>query len=320
MGCSASLPPDVVAERILHSSLEVLFDAYGKPSEQIGYTDGHYCVTPDDKATAMMTNSSLLYGEVLPLGITKLLSSNYLSAGTATMLFDLGMGLGKLVLQAFLQYPTLKYVCGVEIAVSRYNIAEGALLRMVSLQPEMLVVDYSVSVEGQLLRVHALSRKSRRTIELRRGDMWKQVRDVHAADIVVMHTDFPATCSTHLKRTVTAFKPGARFVTYHDLGKVWQEEGLNPPFMQLPENVPETDTFVTSWSSERGYHLFCWEKLSTGPLFMVASEESKEAEGTDADGPRRVHALPRLNPSLSLTQASLHSRSNSLKTDPAVME
>lgn len=35
---------------------------------QVGYTDGHYCVTPDDKATALLTSSSLLYGEILPAG------------------------------------------------------------------------------------------------------------------------------------------------------------------------------------------------------------------------------------------------------------
>jgi hypothetical protein len=67
-------------------------------------------------------------------GITKLLSANYLNAHDATVLFDLGMGVGKLVMQAFLQYPNLKYVCGVELAASRFNIAEDALLRLCSLQ------------------------------------------------------------------------------------------------------------------------------------------------------------------------------------------
>ena len=186
MGCAASTSPDSLAERNLTSVLEILFDSYGKPTEQVrfslrtraiavssssrwivhagsvalalqvGYTDGHYCVTTDDKATAMLASSSLLYGEILPAGtpscvpsppsggltprvprdsgITKLLSYDYLCAGRAQVLFDLGMGVGKLVLQAFLQYPNLKYVCGVELAISRYNIAEQALLRMASLQ------------------------------------------------------------------------------------------------------------------------------------------------------------------------------------------
>jgi hypothetical protein len=160
MGCAASASPDVMAERNLTATLEIMFDAYGKPTEQVGwvcvrlwgwgqcgcanddrnvgvqvgYTDGHYCITPDDKATATLSCSSLLYGEVLPAGITKLLSSDYLGACRAQVLFDLGMGVGKFVLQAFLQYPNLKYVCGVELAASRYHIAEQALLRMASLQ------------------------------------------------------------------------------------------------------------------------------------------------------------------------------------------
>jgi hypothetical protein len=37
---------------------------------QIGYTDGHYCLTPDDKETAQLSSSSLLYGEILPAGLT----------------------------------------------------------------------------------------------------------------------------------------------------------------------------------------------------------------------------------------------------------
>ncbi|MDR3737705.1 MAG: hypothetical protein P4L40_01670, partial [Terracidiphilus sp.] len=47
-----------------------------------------------------------------PAGITKLLSVDYLSAGTGSVLFDLGMGVGKFVLQAFVQYPNLKYIVG----------------------------------------------------------------------------------------------------------------------------------------------------------------------------------------------------------------
>jgi len=47
------------------------------------------------------------------------LSPAHLDASTATSFYDLGMGLGKFALLAFLSYPNLKKVVGVELAESR---------------------------------------------------------------------------------------------------------------------------------------------------------------------------------------------------------
>ena len=41
---------------------------------------------------AVQESASLLYGEVLPAGVTKLLDADHLDAGSAEVLFDLGMG------------------------------------------------------------------------------------------------------------------------------------------------------------------------------------------------------------------------------------
>ena len=40
------------------------------------------------------------------------------------------------------------------------------------------------------------------------------------------------------------------------------------------------DTFLTSWSSERGYHLFVWEKTFFMPYLIASNsfEEAKEVE------------------------------------------
>jgi hypothetical protein len=35
---------------------------------QVGFTDGHFCITEDDKAQAKVASASLLYGEILPAG------------------------------------------------------------------------------------------------------------------------------------------------------------------------------------------------------------------------------------------------------------
>jgi precorrin-6B methylase 2 len=44
-----------------------------------------------------------------------------MSAKTASTLFDMGMGAGKVAVQAFLQFRNLHYVYGVELSRGRYE-------------------------------------------------------------------------------------------------------------------------------------------------------------------------------------------------------
>ncbi len=44
-------------------------------------------------------------------------------AHNANSLFDLGMGTGKVAVQAFLQFKNLKYVYGVELSMGRYRFS-----------------------------------------------------------------------------------------------------------------------------------------------------------------------------------------------------
>jgi hypothetical protein len=58
---------------------------------ETGYTRGHLCISPEDKWKAQQHNSSLLYGEILPRGATKLLRGDHLNAADACQITDLGM-------------------------------------------------------------------------------------------------------------------------------------------------------------------------------------------------------------------------------------
>ena len=64
---------------------------------------------------------SLLYGELLPRGVNKAFGSNHLNTARARTLFDLGMGTGKVVIQAFLQHRNLEFVYGVELSKGRFK-------------------------------------------------------------------------------------------------------------------------------------------------------------------------------------------------------
>jgi hypothetical protein len=112
----------------------VLFKVYGSTIQETGYrTRGHTSLTEADRKQAAANKGSFLYGEFLPRGVDKALRENRLNASSARTLYDLGMGIGKVVMQAFLQFRNLIYVYGVELSHGRFRIAEEAALRMVDL-------------------------------------------------------------------------------------------------------------------------------------------------------------------------------------------
>jgi hypothetical protein len=112
----------------------VLFKICGNSLQETGHlTKGHVSLTESDREISSQGKCSLLYGELLPRGANKAMEKERLDCGSAQTLFDLGMGTGKIVLQAFLQFPSLLYCYGVELSEGRYRLAEEAVIRMVEL-------------------------------------------------------------------------------------------------------------------------------------------------------------------------------------------
>ena len=64
---------------------------------------------------------SLLYGEILPRGIDKCMDINHLDGENCRQLVDLGSGIGKLIVQTFLQFKNIKNVYGIELSEGRYG-------------------------------------------------------------------------------------------------------------------------------------------------------------------------------------------------------
>ena len=50
-------------------------------------------------------------------------------------------------------------------------------------------------------------------------------------------------------------------LTYLDLRRVWRLPGQPFPFRQLEANRSFADRYPTSWSVQRGHHLFLWVKV-----------------------------------------------------------
>ena len=53
--------------------------------------------------------------------IAQAFGSDRLDTGNASVLFDPGMGTGKILIQAFLQFKNLRYIFGIELSSGRYK-------------------------------------------------------------------------------------------------------------------------------------------------------------------------------------------------------
>lgn len=194
------------------------------------------------------------------------------------------MGIGKVVMQAFLQFRNLIYVYGVELSHGRFRIAEEAVLRMVTLLgtasfvvehvpgKSIMVIerdsdatssDAAVDSENtnNIISSFALPNivHKKRVLHLVQGDLM-DTHHIHCADILMLETDFPAEIHSDLCVLLSKMKPGSRILTYLDLRKLFCE--LSPPlFNQLDINKSTTDRYPTSWSMQRGHRFYLWKKV-----------------------------------------------------------
>ncbi|CAM9569065.1 unnamed protein product, partial [Ectocarpus fasciculatus] len=237
----------------------VLFKVYGSTIQETGYrTRGHNSLTKADRKHALNSKGSFLYGEFLPRGVDKALRENRLNAASARTLYDLGMGIGKVVMQAFLQFRNLVYVYGVELSHGRFKIAEEAALRMM---PDVTVGLHDGEGEnGSSCAAAAGSSNSRkRVLHMVQGDLL-DTPHIHCADIVMLETDFPPEMHDDLCAILSKMKRGSRTLTYLDMKKLYGEF-KSPVFSQLEINKAPTDRYPTSWSMQRGHRFYLWRKV-----------------------------------------------------------
>lgn len=271
----------------------VLFKIFGGIVQETGHkTKGHLCLTEDDKDYSKSSKGSLLYGELLPRGVNKALGSKHLNAASARTLFDLGMGIGKVVIQAFLQYRNLEFVYGVELSAGRYLFAEDAALRMVSLfGTDCFSVERVPGRSITIIERPVDMEDIPRVLKMECGNML-DVSNIEAADIVMLETDIPMEFLVDMCTLLAGLKIGARTLTYLDLRKVWPLEGF--PFRQVPVNRSVADRFPTSWSVQRGHHFYLWSVVSADAAarevdridgFSVSDSGSFSPRGRGCDSP-----------------------------------
>lgn len=233
-----------------------------------------------DESQAVARRASLLFGEILPAGVTKVLDDDHLNARRATTLVDLGAGMGKLALQAFLEWPSLAIVYGIELCQSRHAEARTFLGDLAMTNPDAINLSHDADDAVQL-DLHLPSSDERkenegdgsdetwRTLRLEHGDMFAPaaVARATAADIVVCQTDVPAGRRPDLVALLAALRPGTRFLLYLALPDL---PGVLPAganglycaagagFRQI---APHDSHFATSWARAAGHRLGCWLRV-----------------------------------------------------------
>lgn len=292
----------------------VLFKTYGSSVQETGHkTKGHICLTDDDKESAKYNRGSLLYGELLPRGANKAFGPKRLAAQDAAVLFDLGMGTGKIALQAFLQFRNLEYVYGIELSAGRYQVAEEAVQRMVALLgPDTFNVQIRPGQSIVVTEITPGEEGLGRVLHLERGNMF-EITNIELADIVMLETDIPLELHRDLCRMLGRMHEGAKTLTYLDLRKIWTIGSF--AFHQLESNKHLSDRFPTSWSVQRGHHFFLWRvakpNLSDhqrGGAFSLSSEHRHHASDSsdDDDDSSSIGEVPRVDSS----RCSPYSRSS----------
>jgi len=251
-GPGAPTPPEVLA---------ALTQAFG--TDKVGETGYEIaaakCCSEAEKQEARERGSSLLYGELLPDGVSKALLPDRLGAALAGggggngLLLELGMGSGKVALQVFLQCRGVGRVLGIELVRSRFAMAEAALLRLMEAAPQTF---RKLRHEpGELLSLEEAA--SGRQVEFQCADFFALGLDLsERSDAIFFAVNVPCRLFPQLCQRLARAKEGCRLFTYHALDAIWW---INEPcpFLQCEVNVAESDTFATSWSPQ-GYRFYVY--------------------------------------------------------------
>jgi len=257
----------------------VLFKIYGSNVQETGHkTKGHVSLTSRDRDLAKNARGSLLYGELLPRGANKALGNRRLRAETASVLFDLGMGTGKVAIQAFLQFNNLEYVYGVEMSQGRFNLAAEAAHTMVLLLGES---NFDVhEIRGRSITVTERPQPGEdpndiRVLHMEQGNLL-DVDNINIADIIMLETDVPTDYLNELCFLLKDLREGARTLSYLDLRKIWSLPTFS--FRQLEINKYLSDRYPTSWSVQRGHHFFLFQQMKEYKRSSRSTRAKKQVE------------------------------------------
>lgn len=255
------------------SVLELLRDAYNdqtigrEPDSCNRNTTGHQVTTQEEKEKL---GKDLLYGEMLPDGLSKAISDKRLKLSDAKLVLELGMGTGKLAMQVFAQAPTVQRIVGVELAPSRYRIGAEALRRLAELPHGNCKL-----IEDTELTCIAEENGTGRILEFRCGDMFAIHNDIANADAILMEVAFSDNLIMPTCKLMHELKDGCRILIFYRLEEIWMDDG-DCPCQPLVDTSGVWDWYSTSWSPNYGHPFFCYECDRSLPVQISAESAKKQ--------------------------------------------
>jgi len=215
--------------------------------------------TSTDEREATARRASLLYGEVLPEGVEKLFDRSHLAADEARTLVDLGAGLGRLALQAFLEHPSLQSVYAVELAKGRWRLGVEALERLAERHPRL----FEFTADGSDAVV-LKSVKDGRQLRFVKGDLFDTPVDVlAAADLVVCETRIPDDRQVDFASFLSRLRPDTRLMLYHSLESLPRIRLVATDRAEIDsttqaERIAPHDSFLAASWSPKGHRFHMW--------------------------------------------------------------
>ena len=155
------------------------------------YGDAHgYELSKRDESRVKATRSSPTYGEIMPTATARMVEQ--LGLGRGDVFYDLGSGIGKVVLQVAMSAPLDRCV-GIELVGSRHRIAQRMLAR---------------AEQTGLLRARECGFRQSDFMRARIGD---------ATVIYTCSTAFSTPFMNQLAARLARLRPGLRWVSTQDL-------------------------------------------------------------------------------------------------------
>eukprot|EP00933_Yihiella_yeosuensis_P016875 TRINITY_DN14272_c3_g1_i1.p1 TRINITY_DN14272_c3_g1~~TRINITY_DN14272_c3_g1_i1.p1 ORF type:complete len:497 (+),score=91.54 TRINITY_DN14272_c3_g1_i1:37-1527(+) len=275
--------------------IAVAYDSKVHADGERGQTEGHK-LSEQDLSAARDCASSLLYGEMLPDSVTQLWQALGLQKYSEGTLLELGMGTGKIALQAFVEHPQLQRVFGIELASSRYLIGEAALLRLAEAMPERFQV---IECEpGRRIVLEDNSTTVPRVLEFQQGDMLKVGQsEMAAADVVLMEVCMPTSLHSAVCAKTRELKIGAKLFCFANLCLIWPANLDGPPCQLRPCRGEDGSAFdrgyATSWSDDSEHQFFLMEVCSA----EAAAASQRDMIELRKDGEGLLRARTSTNPS-----------------------
>lgn len=224
-----------------------ILKAFELPEEEFWSTTGHRVLSVDDAQAALEVSAFTQYGELMPVAVHRILDGNHLNADEANAVYDLGMGLGKAIMQAYLTHSGCPRFVGVELSSERYSLAAAALGRLTLAINATTLFNTTSGV--------MIEDSSGRTLELRKGNLFDQY-DALDADVVILETSFYENMLKQVADFLLGLKNNSRVIFVEDMRKLL----LTRQFSMIPVSLFKKNLHPTTWSppSLRGSKFNFW--------------------------------------------------------------